>query len=293
MSIFDYSWIADWSDRLTRLAEMIEPERWSYVSLPSRSTHPILDSYIKHTFNRIVEENKMIVTDRFSVFNTGLLTVGQEEVYGIFTISERFDPANPISPDNKKWFFRNWIRAGDRQLTELPLLPQMASYWSDASDLVFNPALHVELNVDHIIRDNLTRFPVELGGRLGADGVPLDFLADDGDEVDPDDAPPAMLADDIPLLTRNALDGAMKHSIRLAQRSYRLAVPQYYMGRLQLLLPLYLRNTGRADLALTLEKHGDWYRAATVLYPDWAFRHARLLTRPNSEWLGGFRTDLR
>ena len=84
----------------------------------------------------------------------------------------------------------------------------------------------------------------------------------------------------------------MKHSIRLAQRSYRIAVPQYHHGLIQLLLPLYLRNPDRPDLALTLERHGAWYRAATVLYPDWAFRHARLLSRPNSEWLGGFRKDV-
>jgi len=84
----------------------------------------------------------------------------------------------------------------------------------------------------------------------------------------------------------------MKHSIRLAQRSYRMAVPQFYRGRIQLLLPLYLRDSKRADLALTLERHGGWYRAATVLYTDWAYRHARLLARPNSEWLGGFRTDV-
>ena len=84
----------------------------------------------------------------------------------------------------------------------------------------------------------------------------------------------------------------MKHSIRLAQRSYRMAVPQFYHSRIQLLLPLYLRDAKRPDLALTLERHGGWYRAATVLYTDWAYRHARLLARPNSEWLGGFRTDV-
>jgi hypothetical protein len=84
----------------------------------------------------------------------------------------------------------------------------------------------------------------------------------------------------------------MKHSVRLAQRSYRIAVPQYYRGRIQLLLPLYLRDAQRADLALTLQKRGEWYHAATVLYPDWAYRHARLLTRPNSEWLGGFPSAL-
>ena len=60
----------------------------------------------------------------------------------------------------------------------------------------------------------------------------------------------------------------------------------------QFILPLYLRESGSPDLALTLEKHGEWYRAATVLYPDWAYRHARLLSRPNSEWLGGFPMDV-
>ena len=82
----------------------------------------------------------------------------------------------------------------------------------------------------------------------------------------------------------------MKHSIRLAQRSYRIAVPQFHYGKIQLLLPIYLRSPAKPDLALTLERHGAWYRAATVLYPDWAYRQARLLSRPNSEWLGGFKT---
>jgi hypothetical protein len=59
----------------------------------------------------------------------------------------------------------------------------------------------------------------------------------------------------------------------------------------QLLLPLYLRDARRPDLARVLEHYEGWYRAATVLYPDWAYRHARLLSRPNSEWLGGFRVD--
>lgn len=84
----------------------------------------------------------------------------------------------------------------------------------------------------------------------------------------------------------------MKQSIRFAQRSYRIAVPQFHKGKIQLLLPLYFRDNGKPDLALTLERFGMWYRAATVLYPDWAYRHARLLARPNSEWLGGFRADV-
>ena len=37
--------------------------------------------------------------------------------------------------------------------------------------------LQVQLNLDHIIRDNLARFPVELGGHLDANGVPTDLVA--------------------------------------------------------------------------------------------------------------------
>jgi hypothetical protein len=153
----------------------------------------------------------------------------------------------------------------------------------------------VQLNIDHVIRDNLSRFPTELGGHLDIDGVPSDLAAPPDIEGEAEacstETDPVEASEDvaIPLATRNALEGAMKHSIRLAHRSYRIAVPQFHRGRIQLLLPLYLRSADRPDLALTLEKHGEWYRAATVLYPDWAYRQARLLTRPNSEWLGGFR----
>lgn len=242
-------------------------------------------SHAKHTFSRLSEQGQLAITDRSACFNTGLLTPSQEEIFGQFRVSDRYDPSQPPGAGNKKWFFTGWARAGDRVLTTLPTLPTLATYWSDPSELVLNPALRIELNVDHIVRENLNRFPVELGGRLAGDGIPGDL--DDSEE-------PAPVAVDapIPLATRNALEGSLKHSIRLAQRSYRVAVPQFYRGRIQLLLPIYLRSADVPDLAVTLEKHGDWYRAATVLYPDWAYRHARLLARPNSEWLGGFRTDL-
>ena len=296
MRIFDYAKVADWDDRLRDLAEMAEPERWTYLHVPDESPLPVLDSYIRYTFLRIHEQGKVAETERHACFNTGLLTPGQEEIFGIFRISDNYVPGRPPSSQNRKWFLTSWARSGDRSLTEFPALPALASYWSDPTELVFNPVLQVQLNLDHIVRDNLTRFPEELGGELGADGVPRDIATspDIEDEAGQNLVqPPAGVQQAIPIATRNALEGAMKHSIRLAQRSYRIAVPQFHRNSIQLLLPLYLRDSARPDLALTLERHGNWYRAATVLYPDWAYRHARLLARPNSEWLGGFRSDLR
>src|SRR5260370_30201823 len=113
-------------------------------------------------------------------------------------------------------------------LTDFMELPKLAAYWNDPAELVFDPKLQVQLNLDHIIRDNLHRFPEELGGRVNKDGVPTDLTADEEDDGQPSDQMPGVPipaeTKPVPLPTRNALEGAMKHSIRLAQRSYRIAV---------------------------------------------------------------------
>ena len=287
MRIFDYAKVSDWEDRLRHLSEIAVPERWTFRSVPDRSSLPVLDHYVRFTFLQAFDQKRICETDRLSCFNTGLLTPEQQEIYAVFKLHECFDPGREVSAVNRKWYLTVWARAGDRMLTEFTNLPALPTYWNDPSELTFDPGLPVQLNLDHILRENLNRFPEELGGKLNASGCPTDFSI--WPDLDENAGEPAVT---IPLPTRNALEGAMKASVRLAQHSYRFAVPQFYRGNIQLLLPLYLRDPGRADLAVTLEKHGGWYRAATVLYPDWAYRQARLLARPNSEWLGGFRTDL-
>jgi len=291
MRIFDFAKVADWDARLQNLAELAEPERWTYHTVPSEKPLPILDLYVRHTFIRAFDQQKIVEADQMACFNTGLLTPGHEEIFGLFTQSDNYDRSRPQSGGNRKWWLKTWARSGDRALTDFMEFPRLAEYWVDPKDLVFDPKLQVQLNLDHIIKDNLNRFPEELGGKVDAAGVPTDLSGEDSD----DEA--EMVGDTafdhaIPLATRNALEGAMKHSVRLAQRSYRIAVPQFYHGKIQLLVPLFLRDSSKPDLALTLERHGGWYRAATILYMDWAYNHARLLARPNSEWLGGFRRDV-
>jgi Domain of unknown function (DUF3825) len=304
MRIFDYSLVANWDDRLASLADIAERERWTYIAVPDKSPLPVLDGYIRYTFLRLHEQGKLAELDTLVCFNTGLLTPWQEEIFGVFTVADHYDLRQPESSDNKKWFLKTWARSGDRILSPFSVLPDLASYWTNSSDLVFDPSFEVRPNIDHILRENMNRFPTELGGQVDAEGVPQDLVAApeiDFDEATSDvteiaaaEAASTKERDVVapPHSARIALDGAIKHSIRLAQRSYRVAVPQFYHGAIQLLIPLYFRGASRVDLALPLERHDKWYRAATVLYPDWAFRHARLLSRPNSEWLGGFLADV-
>ncbi|NTW28223.1 MAG: DUF3825 domain-containing protein [Coriobacteriia bacterium] len=290
----DYAFVSAWENRLQSLARLAEPERWTYRSVPDVSPLPVLEAYIRHTFERVCEQHKICESEEFSCFNTGLLTPNQEEVFGLFQVSDRFDPSQPLCSTNRKWFLTKWITSSDRRLTEFMEVPRLPTYWEDPAETVFNPYLHVQVNFDHIICENLNRFPVELGGNLGSNGVPLEpDSEEDVEESEDSDSENAEEADiAVPLATRNALEGAMKHSIRLALRNHRVAVPQFHGNAIQLLLPLYLRDPNRPDLVLTLARQGDWYRATTIIYPDWAYQHARLLCRPNSEWLGGFRSDL-
>ncbi|HEV2767720.1 MAG TPA: DUF3825 domain-containing protein, partial [Acidimicrobiales bacterium] len=257
--------MSDWDARLEDLAARAERERWDYVAVPQQHPLPVLDGYVRQTLARVHELGRVAEVSDRACFNTGLLTPDQAEIFGVFTTNENYDASRRVSGTNKKWSLASWACSGDRILTVFRALPEMASYWSDPGELVLDPALHVEPNIDHILRNNLHRFPVELGGRVDTDGVPLDrsqhaagdaggALAHNNNGNQPDHQP-------VPLATRNALDGAVKHSIRLARRSYRVAVPQFHHGHIQLLLPLYLRSADRPDVALTLERHGDWYRA--------------------------------
>jgi hypothetical protein len=53
------------------------------------------------------------------------------------------------------------------------------------------------------------------------------------------------------------LKGAMDNAKERVRRNYKTAIPQYYRGRIQVLLPLCITNARTADLALVVEDHGN------------------------------------
>lgn len=61
--------------------------------------------------------------------------------------------------------------------------------------------------------------------------------------------------------------------------------PQFYNGKLQLLLPLCLLTKSKADLAMVIDKENNVYRASTCLTLDMAINNARLIAKPDDEWL--------
>ena len=65
----------------------------------------------------------------------------------------------------------------------------------------------------------------------------------------------------------------------------KLAVPQYYDGKIQLLLPLCLMDDKNPDLALTVTKMNGCYQGHTCITLDMAYNNARLIAKPESTWL--------
>ncbi len=89
----------------------------------------------------------------------------------------------------------------------------------------------------------------------------------------------------------DALRRAFEEAIRLAERrvrrNYKTAIPMYSppRDRIQLLLPLCIVSKESADLALLVDPYEQVNMGWTVLTLDMAYNNARLLARPDSEWL--------
>lgn len=245
MKLYDYAWFTDFHSAINDLKSMAMKEDWDYKKNPI-GKNPILENYIKHTFAKVHEEGKVLEQKNYSIFNTGLVTDYQEEIYGLFQRNKKLGPVN--------WFFIGWRKASDRDLLKFNNLPENANYFDSSSELIYDTKLQLRTNVNHIIDDNIQRFPHEL---QSMDKYQLSVL----------------------------LQGTINDAIRRIRRNYKTAVPQYYAGRLQLLLPLCLTSKASADLALVISKENGIYRASTCLTLDMAINNARLIAKPDDEWL--------
>lgn len=238
------------NEKLDELADTAEDEEWEYNNPTTEHHHkPILFNYIRYTYSRLSEEGKIVVSDdgQFIAFNTGLVTENQEPIFCLANQNRLQDARQP-------WHFQAWCRKGQYDLNRFSQLPDMAHYFDDPTQLVLDVRRELRVNVEHIIEENKERFPAPYGA------MPNYAL-------------------------QTFLTGAINNARERVRRNYKTAIPQYYRGRIQLLLPLCISNPHAADLALVVENHDTFYRAATCLTLDMAYNNARQLARPDRDWL--------
>ena len=247
--LYQFAFIPDPHGSLEFLANLAESEDWDYRYAPSDHPLPVLYNYIHYTFTRIQEEEKIGISDdnRYSCFNTGLVTPNQEPIFLLFEENTAPDAETP-------WRFYRFCRKGEHYMSRFSNLPEIAHYFDDPSVLVFDNRIELRVNVEHIISDNKDRLP-----------------------------DPYRSMDDFVL--QNFINGAIENAKQRVRRNYKSAVPQFYQGRIQLLLPLCLSNPQRADLAVVVERFPTFYRASTCITLDMAYNNARQLARPDRDWL--------
>ena len=248
-NLHEFALIPNFEEKIDELAAMAEPEDWDYHNTPSDTRNPVLQNYIRYTYKRLAEERKIEVTDDdgWACWNTGLVTPRQEPIFILFE-------ENKLDDRKSWWHFYSFARKGQHEMTRFKTLPDLAHYFDDPSQLIFDVRKDLRVNYEHIIADNKTRFPE-----------------------------PYNKMDDYQLQT--FLKGVIDNAIERVRRNYKTAIPQYYRGRNQLLLPLCLSNPSTADLAIVVENLGDFYRASTCLTLDMAYNNARQLARPDRDWL--------
>lgn len=147
-----------------------------------------------------------------------------------------------------------FLTAYDLGNMNVPERPSRANYFTDPSLLLFDWHYEININYKHILKDinNLSRIPNKL-------------------------------KDSKNIL--NNLNGSIDTMKKRVSANYKLAIPQYYENKIQLLLPLCLEDDETPSLALTVTKVGNYYQGHTCLTLDMAYNNARLIAKPESNWL--------
>lgn len=247
MNVYDYMIWGDYDAQIQALADKALPERWSFEGKDDNS---ILKNYLRYTFNRLQSEDKVLETDNYCVFNTGLFTPYYAPIY-VYG-----EPNKNTSENATKWYFKGF--KDEYELGQLNLetkAPERADYFQDPGRLLFNWHNKVIVNNKHILDD------LNTSERL----------------------PESLKNSSRPL---QDLNGVINIAIQRVIANYKIAIPHYYQSKIQLLIPLYFDNNETPDVALVLDllKNGD-YLATTCLTMDMAYMDARLIAKPELNWL--------
>jgi len=245
-----------WESPFEKLANLAKSENWNFTKKEFKQKYkqkfPILTNYLNYTFKRAQELGLINYSkdgDK-ACFNTGLQTNDDKDIFITFYRNKKSEEFN--KPD---WTCFTFVDSYSSKLTLFRPLPEIATYIEDANDLIFDTKLKLDVNFEHIIDHNSDRLPPQLQSNRR--------------------------------IALTSIKVAVESLRDKVVRNYKVAIPHWYEGKVQLLLPLNLTDDHIADLALVVDrdKEGNIYRARTVLSMDLAYIDARLITRPDRDWL--------
>ena len=284
--------------RYDELANLALSEKWYLGDRPKTGNpYELLENYLNYTFIRLLHEEKIkeSPSGSFAIFNTGLVDRKYEQIFALFALNRN---------NQQKWFLKSFCTKGEGAdgkllVREFPELPEAADYFSNPADLIYN--LHAGMpcvDWEHILIDNADRIPIHFFKNLNI----KNFICKDCSKMTEDEF------DDYVSELKNAfyedrrayriaialINGAIEDAIKKVRWNYKTAIPMYYTRtrKVNLLLPLCLVSDDKADVALVVERtESGQYQGHTILRLEWAYQSARLICRPDSDWLSSSLID--
>ncbi len=230
-----------------------------------RNAVPKLRNYLDYTFVRLQELEQARPGAHFRVsadgewicFNTGLQNIHQADLLAVFqSYRARPNDDGRVSPD---WVFKGCHAPNERAFRDHfgTSIPDIAWYSFDSRDYVFD----INYSLEQDVFDHLFDRAKE---RAGMPNAP--------DEV-----------------VRTYLRGALQGLVPKIKRNYKVAIPVWYVEekRMQLLLP-FVSASNTSEISCFLVERDDGlksYQIKTIFDLDQAYFSARLITRPDREWL--------
>lgn len=294
-AIEKFAWLGSWDEFLESLADFALEEKWDFENEESaHRKNAILKSYICTTFYRLSREGKVAISEdgELAAFNTGLVNKRYDDIYACFEPSDK----------GIEWQFSGFTTAGARGLgkqlvSKFNPLPLTATYFTRKEDMLFDLDKDLIVDYDHIIVDNIERLPIDfLEEEMRSNPDALDVI----DEIKQSAQGEAraklyaelseIVEDDARVFrrTREGIEAAVRLARRRVKWNFKTAIPSYYPrgNSMSLLLPLSLTEEDRVDAALVVQltPSGN-YQGQTILTMSQAYKHARLICRPDSDWL--------
>ncbi len=289
-ALTNWAYLKHYQTTIKNLKNKALEERWFYKKQNPDIPYPILTNYLHYTFYKLMREgNKILISENYASFNTGLVDNRYEPIYALFEKNIIYTQPWKLV----EFCISGEGNAGKTLVRHFKDMPERAHYFSNSTDMLYDTREGApEVDKKHIILENAGRLPLNLLIENPPKGFTLknpNILPIDEKLEYYQNLAAAIEKDTKTYRTlTNRLNDAIELAMKRVQWNYKTAIPMYYptRDRMSLLLPLSLVDDEVVDIALVVEKTKSGnYIGHTILPLDWAYSNARLVARPDSDWL--------
>ena len=282
-----FVYVPDWEKFCGEIANLALPEKWGY---DEDDRFSILESYLKMTYYKARLDSLLIENDDGALFNTGLVDATFDDIYCYLKKAKSVD-----DPYDREWtpgFFACRGKGKDgKRLNELfAYFPPVPSYISreQIENIYFDTRKDLFCDYYHILEDNLNRLPESFVSQTLAYDSRVRTWSDQHGTID-EIKEYVLSKPDLVKGLEDQLKSAVETARKYCKWNYKTAIPIYYprTNNISLLLPLsVVKGSSTVDTALVIQllPNGN-YQGQTILTLEMAYKDARQICRPNSEWL--------